>query len=119
MAEKVSRVSFSHVVQRIASHAKGFKASLGPDDRPARGNPRSMTVAIGHSLGAVILENTILRSLTAETDNFRDDFPDKSEPWGKRNLIVQKGEGGEMTLREQAVPELRPDLREILDEEAK
>ncbi|MEZ5313301.1 MAG: fumarate reductase/succinate dehydrogenase flavoprotein subunit [Thermoanaerobaculia bacterium] len=51
--------------------------------------------------------------------HFRDDFPDKSEPWGKRNLIVQKGEGGEMTLREQAVPELRPDLREILDEEAK
>ncbi|MGE0640204.1 MAG: fumarate reductase/succinate dehydrogenase flavoprotein subunit [Thermoanaerobaculia bacterium] len=51
--------------------------------------------------------------------HFRDDYPDKSEPWGKRNLIVQKGEGGEMTLREQAVPELRPDLREILDEEAK
>lgn len=67
-AERVARVSFSHAIHRLVNHAKGNKA----DDR---GNPESVVVVVGHSLGGLILENTLLRSLTAETNDFAETFP--------------------------------------------
>lgn len=73
-AEAVGRVGFSHALHRIVNHAKGRKAGL-LNGKPKRGNPDSIVVVVGHSLGAVILENTLLRSLTIETDDFREDFP--------------------------------------------
>lgn len=73
-AEAVGRVGFSHALHRIVNHAKGTKASVVNGKRK-RGNSESIVVVVGHSLGAVILENTLLRSLTMETDDFREDFP--------------------------------------------
>lgn len=73
-AERVARVSFSHALHRIVNHAKGIR-SEGEDGMPVRGNRESVVLVVGHSLGALILENTILRSLTHETDDFRESFP--------------------------------------------
>ena len=51
--------------------------------------------------------------------HFRDDYPDKDKGWGGKNLAVRKTGSGEMEIREVPVPELRADLKAIIDEEAK
>jgi pimeloyl-ACP methyl ester carboxylesterase len=74
-AERVARVSFSHALHRIVNHAKGVRVK-GEDGKPVVwGTRESVVLVVGHSLGALILENTILRSLTHETDDFRESFP--------------------------------------------
>lgn len=73
-AERVARVSFSHALHRIVNHAKGNQ-SEDENGKRTRGNEDSIVVVIGHSLGGLILENTLLRSLTHETNNFRETFP--------------------------------------------
>lgn len=73
-AERVGRVSFAHAIHRIVSWTKGAKS----EDRSGvrrRGNPESVAIVVGHSFGGLILENTLLRSLTLETDDFEEDFP--------------------------------------------
>jgi len=64
-AERVARVSFSHAIQRIISSTKGTRSGL-------RGNPESIAVVVGHSFGGLIVENTLLRTLTVETDDFSE-----------------------------------------------
>ncbi len=46
----------------------------------------------------------------------RDDFPDKDEEWGERNLVVRKGEDGSMVVEPEPIPEWPDELRAILDE---
>ncbi len=64
-AERVARVSFSHAIQRIVSTVKGNKSET-------RGNPNSVVAVVGHSFGGLIVENTLLRTLTIETDDFSE-----------------------------------------------
>ena len=51
--------------------------------------------------------------------HFRDDYPEKDKTWGGRNLVVRRGGSGAMEIVERPVPELRADLKAIIDEEAK
>jgi succinate dehydrogenase / fumarate reductase flavoprotein subunit len=47
----------------------------------------------------------------------RDDYPMTDyEYWGKRNLICELGSAGEVTIREQALPEPPPELAELLED---
>lgn len=64
-AERVARVSFSHAIQRIVGSVKGNKSAT-------RGNPNSVVAVVGHSFGGLIVENTLLRTLTIETDDFSE-----------------------------------------------
>jgi succinate dehydrogenase / fumarate reductase flavoprotein subunit len=47
---------------------------------------------------------------------FREDYPEKSSEFSKVNTIVWKGEDGRMQIRRAQVPELREDLREVIEE---
>ncbi len=48
----------------------------------------------------------------------RDDFPMTDyDYWGKRNLICELGRTGEVTTREQPLPEPPPELAELLEEQ--
>ena len=51
--------------------------------------------------------------------HFRDDHPEKDKGWGGKNLVVRKGASGEMEIHERPVPELRADLKEIIEAESK
>ena len=47
---------------------------------------------------------------------FREDFPDKDEQWGRRNVVVSKGPDGEMRVQHRPVPETSPELQRIIEE---
>ena len=48
--------------------------------------------------------------------HFRDDFPAKDEKQGVFNIVARKGAGGEMQLTREAVPVMRQDLQQIIQE---
>ena len=47
---------------------------------------------------------------------FRDDYPEKSEEFAKVNTIVWKGENGVMQIRREPIPEMREELRQVIEE---
>jgi succinate dehydrogenase / fumarate reductase flavoprotein subunit len=47
---------------------------------------------------------------------FREDHPQKSEDLGKVNVVVRRGPSGEMQVRREPVPALRPDLAALVEQ---
>ena len=48
--------------------------------------------------------------------HFREDYPNKDAASGKFNLVIKKSENGEMTIRKEPIPEMREDLKKIIEE---
>ena len=48
--------------------------------------------------------------------HFREDYPDKDPESGKFNIIVRKNKEGKMELVKQSMPEMREDLKQIIEE---
>jgi succinate dehydrogenase / fumarate reductase, flavoprotein subunit len=48
--------------------------------------------------------------------HFREDYPQKDEHTGKGNLIIVKGEDGQMIVKRVPIRDMRPDLIQIIDE---
>jgi len=49
----------------------------------------------------------------------RDDYPDTSPEWGKSNIVVRIGPGGEANVSLEPLPEMQAELRELVEGEAK
>jgi succinate dehydrogenase / fumarate reductase flavoprotein subunit len=47
---------------------------------------------------------------------FREDYPDKDEAFGKINIIIQKGADGEMQVTRRTIPEMPAELKQIIEE---
>ena len=50
--------------------------------------------------------------------HFREDYPDKDAAWGRTTLVVRRGAGGDMVLLREPIPEMPPDLKRIIEENA-
>lgn len=48
--------------------------------------------------------------------HYREDYPQKSEEYGKFNLVVRKAPDGEMRVERVPLPEMREDLKQIIEE---
>jgi succinate dehydrogenase flavoprotein subunit len=48
--------------------------------------------------------------------HFREDHPDKDAALATFNIVIHKGPGGEMQLRRESIPEMRADLKQIIEE---
>jgi succinate dehydrogenase / fumarate reductase flavoprotein subunit len=48
--------------------------------------------------------------------HFRDDFPDKDPAYAKFNILVRRGPNGEMQVTREPLPDVRPDLKQIIEE---
>lgn len=48
--------------------------------------------------------------------HFREDFPNKDAESGTFNLVIRKGGEGQMEIVRQPIVEIRPDLKEIIEE---
>ena len=48
--------------------------------------------------------------------HFRDDFPNKDAAAGRMNVIVRKNADGMMQVRRQPIPEMPPELKQVIEE---
>jgi succinate dehydrogenase / fumarate reductase flavoprotein subunit len=48
--------------------------------------------------------------------HFRDDYPEKDPGYGSFNIVVSKAADGGMQLRREPIPEMPPELRQIIEE---
>ncbi len=47
---------------------------------------------------------------------FREDFPTKSDDWGKHNLVLRRAADGSMRVEKRPLPPLRDDLKRVIEE---
>jgi succinate dehydrogenase / fumarate reductase flavoprotein subunit len=68
----------------------------------------------------LIVSEAIARSALERRESrgaqFREDHPDKADAFGKVNVVVRKGQGGEMAVEQSPIPALRADLKAIIEE---
>jgi succinate dehydrogenase / fumarate reductase flavoprotein subunit len=48
--------------------------------------------------------------------HFREDYPDKDPNSAKYNLVIQKDSDGQMMIRQEPIPEIREELKKIIEE---
>jgi succinate dehydrogenase / fumarate reductase flavoprotein subunit len=48
--------------------------------------------------------------------HFREDYPNKDQAFGSFNLISKKGPDGRLQLRREPIPEMRADLKQVVEE---
>ena len=63
-----------------------------------------------------IVARAALERKESRGGHFRDDFPDKDPTYGKFNIVVRRGQGGEMQVTREPIPEMREDLMRIVEE---
>ena len=63
-----------------------------------------------------IVARAALERKESRGGHFRDDFPDKDPAYGKFNIVVRRGTGGEMQVTREPIPEMREDLKRIVEE---
>jgi succinate dehydrogenase / fumarate reductase flavoprotein subunit len=49
--------------------------------------------------------------------HFRDDYPEKDTAYGKFNIVIRKGDGGEMTLSREPIPPMAAELARVIEEQ--
>jgi succinate dehydrogenase / fumarate reductase flavoprotein subunit len=47
---------------------------------------------------------------------FRDDYPEKDQDWGRHNIVIRQGDGGEMLVEKRPTIPVREDLQQIIGE---
>jgi succinate dehydrogenase / fumarate reductase flavoprotein subunit len=63
-----------------------------------------------------IVARAALERKESRGGHFRDDFPDKDPSYGKFNIVIRKGPGGDLQVSREPIPDLRPDLKQIIEE---
>jgi succinate dehydrogenase / fumarate reductase flavoprotein subunit len=48
--------------------------------------------------------------------HFCDDYPDKDEEYATFNTVIRRGDDGAMILERKPIPEMREDLKQIIEE---
>jgi succinate dehydrogenase / fumarate reductase flavoprotein subunit len=49
--------------------------------------------------------------------HFRDDYPEKSPEYATFNILLRRGDNGEMKVSRETIPEMRGDLKRIIEEQ--
>jgi len=63
-----------------------------------------------------IVARAALERKESRGGHFRDDFPQKDPNYGKFNIVIRRGPNGEMQVTREPIPEMREDLKKIVEE---
>jgi succinate dehydrogenase / fumarate reductase flavoprotein subunit len=63
-----------------------------------------------------IVARAALERKESRGGHFRDDFPEKDPSYGKFNIVIRKGPGGDMQVTREPIPDMRSDLKQIIEE---
>jgi succinate dehydrogenase / fumarate reductase flavoprotein subunit len=63
-----------------------------------------------------IVARAALERKESRGGHFRDDFPEKDPSYGKFNIVIRRGPNGEMQVTREPIPEMREDLKKIIEE---
>ena len=63
-----------------------------------------------------IVARAALERKESRGGNFRDDFPEKDPAYARFNILVRRGPNGEMQVTRESIPEMRADLKKIVEE---
>jgi succinate dehydrogenase / fumarate reductase flavoprotein subunit len=63
-----------------------------------------------------IVARAALERKESRGGHFRDDFPEKDPNYGKFNIVIRKGPGGDMQVTREPIPDMRSDLKQIIEE---
>src|SRR5581483_6070769 len=63
-----------------------------------------------------IIARSALERKESRGGHFRDDYPNKSEEYGKFNIVVRQGEDGAPRLERTPIPPLPEELQQIIQE---
>jgi succinate dehydrogenase flavoprotein subunit len=63
-----------------------------------------------------IVARAALERKESRGGHFRDDFPEKDPSYGRFNIVIKRGQNGEMLVTREPIPEIREDLKRIIEE---
>ncbi|HMI48347.1 MAG TPA: FAD-binding protein, partial [Gemmatimonadaceae bacterium] len=63
-----------------------------------------------------IVARAALERKESRGGHFRDDFPEKDPSYGKFNIVIRRGPNGDMQVTREPIPEMREDLKKIIEE---
>jgi succinate dehydrogenase / fumarate reductase, flavoprotein subunit len=103
-------------LEALATLGEGSRRVFVPRHRGY--NPEGSTALDLQNLVTVaeVITRSALERKESRGGHFRDDFPDKDPAYGKFNIVIRKGSGGELLLAREPLPEMRPDLKQIVEQ---
>jgi succinate dehydrogenase / fumarate reductase flavoprotein subunit len=63
-----------------------------------------------------IVARAALERKESRGGHFREDFPERDPSYGKFNIVIRRGPNGEMQVTREPIPEMRDDLKRIVEE---
>jgi succinate dehydrogenase / fumarate reductase flavoprotein subunit len=120
MQELVGIVRHEHELQRAADYLKiMFQRAAGVRVTGNREYNPGWHTALDLQHLLTVSEAITMAAIERKESrgaHFREDYPQKDEQSGKFNLIVKRNANGDMELRREPIRDVRPDLRQIIDE---
>ncbi len=103
-------------LQEIAQlRARAGRAGIGGNREYNNGWHTSIDIGNMIIVSEAVTRAALLRK-ESRGAQFREDFPDKDPEWGKYNIVIRRGQGGDMVVEKRAIAAMPDELNAIVNE---